>query len=134
RGVLKAMEYRLNDAQRDLRRASDSTETARITDEITQLKKQIAEQKHIVDNPQAAAEQTEHNIQVGLKREQQPEKPIDDAAHAKFITPPPDNAQASYQNRQVDTKLNGDLLKEPGRRQLTIIGHAGNGKTAMACR
>ncbi|MCO6427789.1 TIR domain-containing protein [Nitrosomonas communis] len=134
RGILKAMEYRLNDAQRDLRRASDSTETARITDEITQLKKQIAEQKHIVDNPQAAAEQTEHNIQAGLKREQQPEKPFADVARAKFINPPPDIAPTFFQNRHVETKLIGDFLKDPSRRLLTIVGRGGIGKTAMACR
>jgi lysozyme family protein len=59
RGVLQAMQYRLNDAQRDLRRASDPTETGRIKDEIEQLKKQIAEQKRIVENPEAAAQQTD---------------------------------------------------------------------------
>ena len=134
RGVLQAMQYRLNDAQRDLRRASDPTEIGRIKDEIQQLKRQIAEQKRIVENPQAAAQQTERNIQTGLERERQPEKPITGVARLKFINPPPDIAPTYFQDRHVETKLIGDFLKDPSSRLLTIDGRAGIGKTAMVCR
>ncbi|MFZ1851775.1 MAG: tetratricopeptide repeat protein [Nitrosomonas sp.] len=133
-GILKAMEYRLSDAQRDLRRAANSTETARISDEIAQLRKRIEGQKRIIDNPQAATEQTEHSIQAGLKREQQPEKPTSRLAHSKFINPPPDIAPIYFQNRHIETKLIGDFLKDPSRRLLTILGRGGTGKTAIACR
>ena len=134
RGVLQAMQYRLSDAQRDLRRASDSIEQARIKDEIEQLRKQIAEQKRIVENPQEAAQKTEENIQTGLKREQQPAKPIAGVALSKFINPPPDIAPTYFQDRHVETKLTADFLKDPASRLLTIDGRAGIGKTAMVCR
>ena len=134
RGVLQAMQYRLNDAQRDLRRASDPTEEARIKDEIGQLKKQIAEQKRIVENPQAAARQTEHNIQTGLERERQPEKPVSGVMRSKFINPPPDMAPTYFQDRYVETKLIAAFLNDPASRLLTVDGRAGIGKTAMVCR
>ena len=134
RGVLQAMQYRLNDAQRDLRRASNPSEEARIKDEIGQLKKQIAEQKGIVENPQAAARRTERSIQTGLERERQPEKPTTGVARSKFINPPPDMAPTYFQDRYVETKLIAAFLKDPASRLLTIDGRAGIGKTAMVCR
>lgn len=101
RGALISMEYRLNDAQRDLRRASDPTDEAPIRDEIRQLRDQIADQKRIIENPQAASQWTEFSIQTGLERERQPQKPVSESARSNFINPPPDIAPTYFQNRQI---------------------------------
>lgn len=132
-GELQALKDRLADANRDLRRASNE-DRLRIQDEIDQLQKQIAEQQRIVDNPQQAAQQTTQNIQTGLERERQPEKPMGGAARSKFINPPPDVAPTYFQDRAVETELIGEFLKDESCCLLTINGRAGVGKTAMACR
>ena len=74
-GLLQALKDRQADAERDLRR-SKGDKAKRIQTEIEDLKKQIETQQKVVDNPQAAAAQTEQNIQSGLERERQPETPI----------------------------------------------------------
>ena len=48
----------------------------RIKAELDELTEQIKRQEEIVRNPKAAEEKTEKNIQSGLERERQPEKPV----------------------------------------------------------
>ena len=134
RGVLQTLRYRLKDAQRDLRRATDPIERARIADEIDQLKKQIAEQQRLVADPQAAKQKTKRSIRAGLKRERQPRKPIGRAARSKFINPPPIVAPNYFQDRHVEIQLIGDFLKDEAKRLMTVVGRAGIGKSAMVCR
>ena len=134
RGILQALQYRQADADRDLRRATDPIETARIQAEIAQLKKQIDDQKRIVEDPEQAAQQTAQNIQTGLERERQPDRPIGGAARSKFINPPPMIAPIYFQDRYVESQLIGNFLKDDAKRMMTINGRGGIGKTAMACR
>ena len=132
-GVLQAMQDRLADAQRDLRRAGDA-DRARIEDDIALLQKQIAEQQRIVADPQAAARRVEESIARGLERERKPEKPVAGEARSKFINPPPGVAPNYFQDRFIETKLMADFLRDDACRVMTVVGRAGIGKTAMVCR
>ncbi len=133
-GVLQSLKDRLADAKRDLRRATDATQQARIQDDLAQLEKQIAEQQRIVDDPKAAAERVAASIAAGLEREREPQKPISGEAATKFINPPPMTAPSYFQDRFVETKLIADFLRDDSRRMLTLVGRGGTGKTALACR
>ena len=133
KGVLDQLKHRLADAYRDLRRSKDD-EAQRIQAEIDELKKQVEAQQKIVDNPEAAKKQTEQNIQSGLERERQPEKPVVLKTSTKFINPPPGIAPNYFQNRQVETIEIIKFLQDDAQRLMTIVGRGGVGKTAMICR
>jgi len=87
-GQLDVLKDRLADAQRDLRRAKPDDQP-RIKAELDELTDQIKRQEEIVRNPKAAEEKTEKNIQSGLERERQPEKPVAGKTSTRFINPPP---------------------------------------------
>ena len=133
-GELQAMKDRLADAQRDLRRASDPTEQARIQDDMDLLRKQIAEQERVVADPQGAARRVEESIAAGLERERKPEKPVGGEARTKFINPPPGVAPTYFQDRYEENKLVAQFLRDESCRLMTVVGRAGIGKTAMVCR
>ena len=103
RGILSELKNRLADAQRDLRRAPPEDQP-RIKAEIEELTEQIKRQEEIVRNPKAAEEKTEKNIQSGLERERQPEKPFAGKTATKFINPPPVIAPTYYQDRRIETE------------------------------
>ena len=132
-GVLQAYKDRLLDAERDLQRASDE-DKPRIHLDIEELTKQIEAQEKIVDNPQAAQEQTQKNIEAGLERERQPVKPTAAQTSTKFINPPPGIAPNYFQDRQVETREIIHFLQDDSQRLMTIVGRGGVGKTAMVCR
>ena len=75
-GQLESLQDRLADAERDLNNAETEEEKLRIQTDVDDLKKQIETQQKIVDNPQAAQEQTQKNIEAGLERERQPRMPL----------------------------------------------------------
>jgi hypothetical protein len=52
-GQLQALKYRLSDAQRELPRAKPEQQV-RIQEDIDELKRQIAQQQKVIDNPEAA--------------------------------------------------------------------------------
>jgi hypothetical protein len=101
-GILDELKHRLADANRDLRRATEEDQP-RIQAEIAELKEKIAVQEKVVANPKAAEEQTEKNIQAGLERERQPEKPVAAKSSTKFINPPPGIAPTYFQDRYFET-------------------------------
>ena len=74
-GKLNALKARLADARRDLRRTEDPVKQKRIQAEIEVLKQQIADQKQIVEDPEAAKKRVEESIATGVVRERQPKKP-----------------------------------------------------------
>ena len=134
KGVLAAMNDRLADAERALRRAKGNEEK-RIQVEIDELKKQIEIQQKIVDNPQAALEQTQKNIEAGLERERKPEKLVTSKeTSTKFINPPPGIAPTYFQDRLIETEEVVKSIKNDAQRLVTIVGRGGVGKTAMVCR
>jgi len=102
-GELQAFKDRLADAERDLQCAKDA-DKLRIQTEIDELTDQIKRQEEIVRNPKAAEEKTEKNIQSGLERERQPEKPVAGKTSTRFINPPPGTAPNYFQDRFVETK------------------------------
>ena len=132
-GKLQALKDRLADANRDLRRAKGDEEK-RIQAEIEELKAQIKAQQKIVDNPEAAKEQTQKNIKTGLERERQPEKPATKKTSTKFINPPPGIAPNYFQDRQYETGEIVKFLNDDAQRLMTVVGRGGVGKTAMVCR
>ena len=133
KGILAELKHRLADANRDFRRAGDE-EKHRIKAELDELTDQIKRQEEIVRNPKAAEEKTEKNIQSGLERERQPERPVISKQLSKFINPPPGLAPNYFQDRTIETKQIVDFLNNASQRLMTIVGRAGVGKTAMICR
>jgi len=133
-GVLQSLKDRLEDDNRDLRRARDPDQEARIKNEIALLKKQIEDQQRIIDDPEGAAKRVEESITRGIERERQPERPVSGVTHTKFINHPPAIAPTYFQNRHVETNLIGDFLHNDAQCLMIIVGRAGIGKTAMVCR
>jgi tetratricopeptide (TPR) repeat protein len=132
-GILDELKHRHADATRDLRRARPDDQP-RIKAELDELTEQIKRQEEIVKNPKAAEEKTEKNIQSGLERERQPEKPVAGKTSTRFINPPPGIAPNYFQDRLIETKQIVDFLNNDSQRLMTIVGRAGVGKTAMVCR
>src|SRR3990170_1073964 len=132
-GQLDTLKDRLADAQRDLRRAKEDDQP-RIKAEIDELTEQIKRQEEIVKNPKAAEEKTEKNIQSGLERERQPERPVAGKTSTRFINPPPGIAPNYFQDRLIEEKEIVKFLENDAQRLLTIVGRAGVGKTAIVCR
>jgi tetratricopeptide (TPR) repeat protein len=132
-GVLQALTQRLGDAERELERATEVSERARIEQEIKDLRRQIAVQEQVLEDPQAASQHTQQRIASGLERERVPERPVV-VRRAKFINPPPVRAPQWFQDRHVETGLIGDFLRDDALRLLTVVGRGGVGKSAMVCR
>jgi tetratricopeptide (TPR) repeat protein len=133
-GELQALEDRLADARRDLRRAESPEQEARVRDDIGQLEAQIAAKRRIVADPEAAKQRTDESIARGIERERQPSKQVGGVSHTRFLNPPPAVAPSYFQNRYVETRLIGDFLKDESKRLMTVVGRAGIGKTATVCR
>jgi tetratricopeptide (TPR) repeat protein len=132
-GLLHTMNERLKDARRDLAYASQA-DKARIEEEIVQLQQQIESLQGAVNNPKAAQERTQKNIDRGLERERQPEAPIASKAQTRFINRPPLVPPTYFQDRHVETGLIGEFLRNDDKRLMTVVGRGGVGKTAMVCR
>ena len=132
-GKLQAMKHRLGDAQRDLRRATPE-QRRRIQDEIDLLRRQIAHQQHVIENPQEAEKRVEESIDRRLELEREPEKPVHGKSSTNFINPRPAVVPTHFQDRHVETKLIGDALKNDATCLITVVGRGGIGKTAMVCR
>ncbi|HLL71018.1 MAG TPA: tetratricopeptide repeat protein [Pyrinomonadaceae bacterium] len=133
-GQLQAMQDRLDDAKRDLVREKDPTQRTRIQDDIELLQKQIAVQREVVADPQAAAQRVSESIARGLERERQPERPSGATITSKFINPPPGLAPGYFQDRVFETVSVGAFLNDEALRLLTVVGRGGTGKTALVCR
>ncbi len=132
-GILHTLKDRLEDAERDLSRASPEQEPL-IKDEINQLQKDIENQQRIIADPQGVKEKVEQSIKTAQERERQPERPVSGISCTKFINPPPGAAPDYFQDRTVETKLVVDFLKNDAQRMITVVGRGGMGKTAMVCR
>ncbi|MCI0694525.1 TIR domain-containing protein [candidate division KSB1 bacterium] len=133
-GKLRELRYRLEDAQRDLSRSIDAQQRMRIEADIILLEQQIADQRHALDNLQAAEKHVEENIAAGLERERQPQRVLTTSTNNKFINPPPGVAPSYFQGRHIETNVIGDFLKDEALRLLTVVGRGGIGKTALVCR
>ncbi|MFZ5879283.1 MAG: tetratricopeptide repeat protein [Chloroflexota bacterium] len=133
-GVLEELERRLSQAKRDFQRTPHEKEKPRIQAEIDDLNKQIESQQKFVDNPKAAQEQTQKNIEAGLERERKPQLPVTNYQSTKFINPPPGIAPNYFQDRVVETEQVVKFLQDDSQRLMTLVGRGGVGKTAMVCR
>ena len=132
-GLLHTMNERLQDARRDLADASQ-TDKVRIEEEIAQLQQQIEALQATINNPQAAQERTQTNIERGLERERQPEVPIASKVQTHFINRPPLVPPMYFEDRHAETKLIGNFLRNDSLQLMTVVGRGGVGKTAMVCR
>ena len=133
-GELRALEDRLADAKRDLRRADGPEQEARVRDDIAQLEEDIESQRRIVADPDAAKKRTEESIAAGLERERQPPRPLPGISRTKFLNPPPALAPNYFQDRHLETQIICEFLKDESKRLMTVVGRAGIGKTATVCR
>ena len=132
-GALYLLEQRLGDAERDLRRTSQPQEQVRIEEEIAELRNEIATQREALENPAAAIERVERNIERGMQAERAG-TPTPDETLGRVINRPPGSAPMYFQDRVVESRLVGQFLTDESRRILTVVGRAGVGKTAMTCR
>lgn len=132
-GQLAGLKHRLQDAQRDLPRAEPEGR-ARIEEEIAALEREIVHQQAIVDDPGAVQQRVRQTIARGLERAREPVAPVVAAADGKFIYPPPLVAPTWFQNRQAETRLIGDFLRDDALRLMTVVGRGGIGKSAVVCR
>lgn len=132
-GMLHTLKDRLVDAERELPRAP-TEQQARIKDDITRLQEDIKNQQRIIADPQGAKKQVELSIKTAQEKERQPERPVSGVSRTKFINPPPGAAPDYFQDRTLETKIIVDFLKSEAQRMITVVGRAGMGKTALACR
>jgi hypothetical protein len=132
-GHLQALKHRLSDAQRELPRA-EPDQQVRIQEDIAELKRQIAQQQSVIDNPKATERLVQQRIDVGLEGERKPAKPVTGITQSKFINPPPLIAPTWFQDRHSETWRIGEFLKDESLRLMTVVGRGGVGKSAMVCR
>jgi tetratricopeptide (TPR) repeat protein len=132
-GQLQALRHRLADAERELPRAAPERR-ALVEDDVADLRRQIAQQQAVVDDPGAAQRRVQESIARGLDLARKPAKPVGGVAHGRFINPPPLVAPAWFQDRHVETRLVAGFLKDDALRLITVVGRGGIGKSAMVCR
>jgi tetratricopeptide (TPR) repeat protein len=133
-GMLQALEDRLADANRDLRRAGSPEQEARVRDDIIQFEAKIEAERRRVADPEGAKKRTEEGIARGIERERQSSQPVEGISRTRFLNQPPAVAPSYFQNRYVESRLIGDFLKDEAKRLMTVVGRAGIGKTATVCR
>lgn len=132
-GQLRLREEILEDAYRDLRRAKDGIERARIDHEIRDLKADIEELQAILGD-----EQAQHRMNERLRV--LPEKNVEQVLAStqrqgpRVVNPPPAVPSDSFQDRRWETALLAEYLRNPAVRLITISGPESIGKTAMVCR
>jgi tetratricopeptide (TPR) repeat protein len=132
-GLLTELNYRLADAQRDLRRAT-LQDRPRVETDIVELSRQITELQAVVDDAEGAANAVHQRISRGQENERRFAGGGPGSGKGRFINPPPASAPSYFQDRHVETGLISRFLTDESRRLLTIAGRGGIGKTAMVCR
>jgi len=133
-GQLYQLRWRLDDARRDLSRVEDPNERSRIEAEIFDLDKEVAALEQTVDHLEHAQDRADENIDRGMERERRPAEPVTVRRRTKFINRRPGVAPSYFQDRYVETKLIRAFLQDDALCLMTIVGRAGVGKTALACR
>jgi tetratricopeptide (TPR) repeat protein len=132
-GRLRLLEERLEDAQRDLRRADGPVARARTEREIQELKADIDGVKAILGDEQARqrvedrrgdAEELDRAEYVASPG---PEGPV-------IVNAPPAVPTDSFQDRRWETELLAEYLRNPSVRLVVVSGPQSIGKTAMVCR
>ncbi len=101
-----------------MRRASGNDKN-RIEKDIVDLKKEIGKLEKIKD---------------GIKKEREPLKQRTVKGRTRFLNPPPLRLPISFQDRNIETGIISDFLKNDSRRMIALIGRGGIGKTGMVCR
>ena len=134
-GVLRELRFRLADAERELPRAHQEGERARIGQELQELRGRIAEQERVVADPVAARAVTSKRIETGIEGLREPPRPRPRGpGRAKFVNAAPMTAPTYFQDRDVETELLAQFLRGGDIRLVTVLGRGGVGKTAMVCR
>lgn len=133
-GQLRILRDRLADAKRDLVRAKNEIDKKRIQSEIDQINVEIKTAEVVKKNPDKASKQTRKSINEGLEQDRQPLNIQRVDNPTKFINPPPGSIPDYFEGRFVETQEIADFIKSDHQKLLTIIGRAGSGKTALACR
>jgi tetratricopeptide (TPR) repeat protein len=133
-GQLRLLEERLEEAERDLRRAPDTVTRGRIEHDIQDLKTDIDEVKAILGD-----EQARQRVEDRLGRDAEEQDHAEGVAGAKSEGPmvlnvPPVVPPDSFQDRRWETELLAEYLRNPSVRLVEISGPASIGKTAMVCR
>ena len=134
-GQLRALKYRLSDAQRELPRArAEPQRQERIQEDIRELEREIAQQQRIIENPEEAERRVKRSIEAGLEGERKPAEPITGVMPGKFINPPPLIPPTWFQDRHFETRQIGEFIRDESLRLMTVVGRGGIGKSAMVCR
>jgi tetratricopeptide (TPR) repeat protein len=134
-GILMDLRFRLADAERELPRALDARQRARVEQDVSDLRRRIAELEGVAADPAGAAEDTTKRIDTELEDLRkpaltEPEVPVLQGV----VNPPPMTAPGYFQDRHAETELLAGFLAEPDARLVTLTGRGGVGKTAMVCR
>lgn len=133
-GVLRSLENRRADADRDLRRAEDAEQRRRIEEEIQLLESQIRDQRDLVEHPQEVALRVQHRVAQGLAAERRPEHPPRVEARCPVINLPPGAVPTYFQDRGPETDLLVQHLEDEAPRLVFVVGRGGVGKTTFVCR
>jgi tetratricopeptide (TPR) repeat protein len=132
-GQLQSLKYRLEDAQRDLKRATED-DRPRVMKDIEELKVEINRLEKIIKSPETAIAQSQESIKIRIESERQSPPRFEIEKRTKFVNPPPMSAPDFFQDRLVETRIITDFLKTDSLRMMTLVGRGGIGKTAMVCR
>jgi tetratricopeptide (TPR) repeat protein len=133
-GLLRLIDERLADAERDLRYASSDEEKRRIEAELEQLREDQRVRQRQLDDPAAAAKLVEDKIARGLEEEREASVAAHEVGTGQAVNRPPGTTPGYFQNRFVETRLVGTFLRDDSKRVLAVVGRAGVGKTVMVSR
>jgi tetratricopeptide (TPR) repeat protein len=124
---------RLASARRDLESSRDRSQRRRIEQEIEQLQREQEDLRLLLD-PARADEELDKSIDDALVLEQQVGSGEGARRHVRVVNRTPQVASDTFQDRQEETKLLEDLLRDEKARLVVILGSGSMGKTAMVCR
>lgn len=134
-GRMRELRFQLADAEREVPRAVDDAQRARIEQDVKDLRLRISEMETIAADPARAALKADERIAAGMEAVRSPDRPgPEQPARAKFVNPPPATAPSYFQDRHVETALLSEFLVEPDAKLVTVVGRGGVGKTAIVCR
>ena len=137
-GKLVLLENQLAHMERELKSSKKgSRKSKRLGEQMEVLRKQIADQQQVINDPEGAKKRVEDDIKKDLQKgfkSKTKESDQNQSATSRFIHSPPLVAPAYFQNRAEEIGEISAFLHDDAQRVMMVAGDSGIGKTALVCK